>query len=75
MLGLGPDRVIASVSTDRAYAMMARGFAVQDKRFMSLYAANNPKSEPVKSAAKTRETATRKPKREKAVEVKDNEES
>ena len=50
LLGFSPDRIIASVSTDRAYTLMAKGYANKDRPFMSLYAANHPVSEPEKPA-------------------------
>jgi hypothetical protein len=36
-LGFSPDRKIANVSDDRAFVLMTRGFAAQDKGFMSLF--------------------------------------
>lgn len=71
LLGRSPDRVIANVSTDRAYALMSKGYANQDVPFMALYKeANEPKVEKimVKQPPK-KETATSKKaaKREKAV--------
>ncbi len=37
VLGFSPDRIIANVSDDRAFALMKGGYAAQDKGFMALF--------------------------------------
>ncbi len=67
-LGFSPDRIIANVSDDRAFALMSNGCAVQDKGFMALF--DGPLPEPEKPKPKIKEEkAVSKPalKREKAV--------
>ena len=44
----GVDKDIISVSTDRAFTLMDKGYAVEDKNFMALYEKNQPKPEPEK---------------------------
>ena len=41
-----PERAVISVSTKRAYTLMAGGYANRDMRFMSLYAMENPEETP-----------------------------
>ena len=77
-MGFSPDRKIANVSDDRAFALMSRGFAAQDRGFMALFNGPLPekKAEVKKVAPKPekvekpkKETAMSKPamKREKAI--------
>jgi hypothetical protein len=42
-LGFSPDRIIASVSDNRAFAMMSNGMANPDKGFMALFDGEIPK--------------------------------
>lgn len=51
-----------SVSTDRAYRLMANGSAAQDKGFMALYEEANPKPEPAKDEPKPEPETKVKPK-------------
>jgi len=64
-------RKIVMVSDDRAFALMSRGFAAQDKGFMSLFDGPLPKKEKaeVKTAPKP-EKKIEKPKKEQAVSKK-----
>ena len=41
-LGFSPDRIIASVSDNRAFAMMSNGMAIPDKGFMALFDGDIP---------------------------------
>lgn len=71
-LGFSPDRNIANVSNDRAFALMKGGYANQDKGFMSLFDGPLPEPEkpkPEKKIEPKEEKAISKPafKREKAV--------
>ncbi len=47
----GGDLAVIEVSSDRAYHLMAQGYANKDNRFMSMYARNNPEAAAVKSKA------------------------
>ena len=71
--GFAGDRTVMNVSDARAYAMMEADYAITDKNFMAMYRRNNPPPERETATAfperKKRETATRKTKIEKAVEV------
>ena len=42
-LGFSPDRIIANVSDNRAFAMMSNGMAIPDKGFMALFDGEVPK--------------------------------
>ena len=68
-LGFSPDRRVANVSDDRAFALMSRGFAAQDKGFMAMFNGPLPKKEKaeVKPVAPKPEKKFEKPKRETAV--------
>jgi len=67
-LGFTPDRKIANVSDDRAFALMKGGYAAPDRGFMALFDGPLPEPEKPKPAIKE-EKAISKPalKREKAV--------
>jgi hypothetical protein len=71
VLGFSPDRIIANVSDDRAFALMQGGYAAPDKGFMALFDGPLPEKKPeMKPKPKPKkETATSKSakKREKAV--------
>ena len=41
-LGFSPDRIIASISDNRAFAMMSNGMAIPDKGFMALFDGDVP---------------------------------
>jgi len=62
-LGFSPDRKIANVSDNRAFALMKGGYANQDKGFMSLFDGPLPKKEKAEPMSKPKP----KPKKEKAV--------
>jgi hypothetical protein len=54
-LGFSPDRIIANVSDDRAFALMQRGFAIQDKGFMALFDGPLPEKQEAKQIEKPKE--------------------
>lgn len=70
-LGFSPDRITASVSDVRAFAMMSRGMAIQDKGFMALYDGPIQKT-PMERIVKVEKTLKpkSKPKRKKATSKK-----
>ena len=72
VLGFSPDRIIANVSDDRAFALMKGGYAAQDKGFMALFDGPLPEKPKPKPEPKKEEKAISKPafKREKAVKKK-----
>ena len=61
-LGFSPDRIIANISDNRAFAMMSNGMANPDKGFMALFDGEVEKSK--------REVEKSKPKKEKAISKK-----
>jgi hypothetical protein len=69
VLGFSPDRIIANVSDDRAFALMKGGYAAQDKGFMALFDGPLPEKPIEKPKQIKEEKAISKPalKREKAV--------
>ena len=70
-LGFSPDRIIASVSDNRAFAMMSNGMAIPDKGFMALFDGEVPKpklTNPEKQQKRIDEIM--KPKKEKAISKK-----
>ena len=78
-LGFSPDRIIASVSDNRAFVMMSNGMAISDKGFMALFDGEVPaldeveKSKPKLTNAEKQQKRIdeiMKPKKEKAVSKK-----
>ena len=76
-LGFSPDRIIANVSDNRAFAMMSKGMAIPDKSFMALFNGEVPKlvEKPKSKLTNSEKQQKRideimKPKKEKAVSKK-----
>lgn len=67
-LGFSPDRIIANVSDNRAFAMMSNGMAIPDKGFMALF--DGEISEPEKHQKRIDEIMKSEPKKEKAISKK-----
>ena len=73
-LGFSPDRIIANVSDNRAFAMMSNDMAIPDKGFMALFDGEVPAlvEKPKTNAEKQQKRIDEimKPKKEKAVSKK-----
>ena len=69
-LGFSPDRIIASVSDNRAFAMMSNGMAIPDKGFMALFDGEVLKTNSEKHQKRIDEIMKPKPKKEKAISKK-----
>ena len=66
-MGFTLDRKIANVSDDRAFALMSRGFAAQDKGFMALFNGPLPEKKAEVKKVAPKPEKVEKPKKETAV--------
>ena len=66
-LGFTPDRKIANVSDGRAFALMSKGFAAQDKGFMALFNGPLPEKKAEVKKVAPKPEKVEKPKKETAV--------